>query len=188
MSIRRLEILVGGLLAGLGVVLGWHLLSKASAPPGGVSVSLVGFTNAASGEIAGQFAVSNAFGYPLVVSAAAPQIRRSNRWSQVSLYGYPGNPVFRVAPHSAQTFAVTLSNVDGAAWRVPLAYDKIKTRTECWSEDIKMALRLPVPANPVVFTNSPEIFGLSDYTVQRTGASHRVEETNPTSSVAGSRR
>ena len=178
MSLRQLEILGGGLTALLCVALAWQLLCLPAAPRGGISVRFVGFTNAASGAISGQFTVSNAFGHALIFAGAAPQIRLTNSlsagsgdgnpgnakgWSPGSHYGYPGNPVFTVAPHTAHTFAVALSNVDGAVWRVPLAYDKVNTAIERWSEDIKATLGLPVAQNRGMYTNTPQIFGLSNY-------------------------
>jgi hypothetical protein len=175
MRIQRFETLVAGLLGAVGVVLAWALLSLPARPRGGISVSFVGFSNAASGVITAQFTVSNAFGHKLIFAGGAPQIRLTNDsspgsddgnpgsekgWSPCSHYGYPGNPVFTVAPNGAHTFAVVLSNVDGAVWRVPLTYSKVDSRFKRLTESLTADLGLGV-AKPWWYTNTPEIAGLS---------------------------
>ncbi len=204
MRLRRLEILLVGLLGAVCVGLAWELLSLPARSRGGISVRFVGFSNAAPGVITAQFTASNAFGYKLICSTAAPQIRltngwspgghggnpgNENGWSPGSHYGYPGNAVFTVAPHGANTFAVVLSNMDGAVWRVPLAYDEVlQPGIKHWLRPLAELFRLPVAETRGGYTTTPEIVGLSNYSVERTGASRLGQETDRTSGAAGSRR
>jgi hypothetical protein len=203
MRLQRLKILVAGLLGAVCIVLAWELLRLPAGHPGGISVSFVGFSNAAPGVISAQFTASNTFRFKLICSTAAPQIRLTNGWSPgghagnpghergwspASHYGYPGNAVFTVAPNGANTFAVVLSNMDGAVWRVPLAYDEVQPAIKHWLREFAELFRLPVAKPRGGYTTTPAIVGLSNYMVQPTGASRLGQETERTSAAADSRR
>ena len=189
MSTWRLTTLAACLLgAAVCVVLAWQILCAPAQPRGSVSVSFVGFTNSASGAVSAQFTFSNGFPRGIEVAAGAVQVRRPKGWPKVSVYGHPAGPVFTVTPNGAQIFAIPLPKVDGVVWRVPLNYEEADTTLELWTRRVKAALGRAGSGKPWLVTNTPEMVGVSDQTVERTGASRRVQETNQPSEAAGSRR
>jgi hypothetical protein len=178
-SPRGLKTLLAWLLvAAVCAVLVWQIRFAPARPRGSVSVSFVGFTNNASGAVSAQFTISNGFPRQVVVAAGAVQIRQTKGWPAVSVYGHPAGPVFTVAPTGVQAFAISLPKVDGVEWRVPLHYETVETRVEQWTKRAKSALGVVKPVNPGMFTNTPEMFGVTGHSLEQTGASGLTQETN----------
>ncbi len=111
-------------------------------------------------------------------AAGAVQIRQANGWPAVSVYGQPAGPVFTVVPNGTQLFGIPLPKVDGLVWRVPLHYELMATKLDLWTLRIKAALGLGGTAKPALFTNTPEMLGVSARAVEPAGASRFLEETN----------
>jgi hypothetical protein len=137
------------------------------------------------------FSFSN--GYPRAIGfAAGPvEIRQSEGWPTGSNHTWYVlthlGPAYKLAPGANQAFTVSVSNVQGAAWRIPIIYTGIGTRFDWWVDHAKEALGRPL-GGAAWSTNTPEMVGFSNQAVQRTGASRFAQETNRTLSAAGSRR
>jgi hypothetical protein len=58
------------------------------------------------------------------------------------------------------------------------AYETVETRLEQWTKRAKSALGVVKPVNPGMITNTPEMFGVTGHSLERTGASGLTLEVN----------
>jgi len=151
---------------------------------GAVLVAFSGFTNGLLGEPMAQFTLSNGMKRDVGFGAANVQTRQPEGWPKGWIL--TNGPCYKVGPGKTQRFTVPLRNVESAVWRVPVVY-AVGGRLDSFMYEAKSWLGLPHVATPYC-TNTPEMIGLSNKTVQRTVASRSAQETNRASSAAGSRR
>lgn len=159
MGARWLKVLFACLAGAVAwLALAWLLLSGPVQASGRVSIRFAGFSNATTGAITARFTVSNTCRHPLLFAGGAVQVRQAKGWPRASVYGNPVGPVFVVAPNSQHTFAVGVSNLEGALWRVPLSYQRADTRIERLTEPLTGALGFRRDQT-CTFTNTPELLG-----------------------------
>jgi hypothetical protein len=150
-----------------------------------ISVAFSGFTNNAAGAELAQFTFSNGSSRHIGFAAANVQIRQANGWPQT--WTLTNGPAYDVGPGMTQRFAVPLLDVEGAVWRVPVIYDRVGTKLDSLVYQARSIVGWPHVSRPSS-TNTAEMIGLSNETVQRKGASRSAGDSNLTSSAADSHR
>ena len=167
------------------IALIWEVRSLPRKDQGSVSLAFLGFTNDASGATMAQFTFSNGSLRHIGFGAANVQVRQANGWPQGWML--TNGPCYSVPPGMTQSFTVLLPNVEGAVWRVPIVYARVGTKLDSWIDQAKSVLGLPNVARPW-YTNTLEMLGLSNESVQPTEASRSADARNRTPVAAGSRR
>ncbi len=172
---------LAGILAGT-VLAGKNL---AGSNQGSVSVAFSGFTNNPAGAAVAQFTFSNGYSWHMGFAAAKVQVRQANGWPQSWIL--TNGPAYDVAPGMTQNFAVVLPDVEGAAWRVPIIYDKIGTKFDSWVYQAKSIVGLPHVSEPFS-TNTAVMVGLSDPQGGANGKQPLSSDRNSSSAPAASGR
>lgn len=171
MTPRRLVIL----LMCFGTMLACLLVGESSSlsVPSGrqISMAFLGLTNDAFGAKEALFGITNGSTRDIGFSAGPIEIRGSDGWPNESNHmGYlltHLGPAYKVSSGEAQAFTVPVSNVEGAAWRVPIVYAKLGSQLDSWVDRVRVVLGRPV-GGVAWETNTPEMIGLSNQVVQPT--------------------
>ena len=92
--------------------------------PGGLFVTVAGWTNGASGVALAQFDIANAFGRRVQFGAGEVQFRGTNGWPSPSMLGAGTGDWLSIEAGSHLTFSVPAPSVDKSTWRVPFVYEE----------------------------------------------------------------
>ena len=200
MNARRFLLLAVGLALALGlitIVLLWPTRKQA----GGFSVNFVGLTNDGSGNRLAQFTVRNTFPRRVRFGVGEVQLYQTNGWPDAMRVA-GGAEWLSVKAGAERAFSAPIPAIAGANWRVPLIYQEDLS----FAENVRFRIDLiawgisrsrpgrPAPVrhgdgfHRTSFTYSPQMFTVSNSTVQRTEASRYAQHTNRTPDAAGSSR